>query len=266
MDLDKANTLDPVKIYLAAIAVVHDWALDGWKYRIPRSAPRMTKTTSNITIAWRSIADPGRRPQLLIQHLVLGILHLIQHMTESKIFCESTARPVLYIRPLGAIQLFASETTSQSGSLREDSTPKNLTLRNEQSKSLTAPRKIVDPEDPDFEIFYERKGDTMRYEDFLSTILYAMATAAQGDNNRYCRDLGGFNAKRTALYRIQGKRTTESRRLLTYGMVRRGMSLVATGIYEEDAFGEIELGFSYGGEILGYGRIEWSDFPDSSAR
>ena len=229
----------------------------------------MTKTISGITVASRSIADDRPDSQLLIQHLILGMLHLIQKMENSKKFCVSTASLLLNRRPLGYIEMFAlvpPGPPGRSDSLREDTTPKKLTLDNEQSKGLTARRKIVDPTDPDFAIFVERKGYAMPYDEFLSTILYAMATAAQGQNQEYCQDLAGFNEQGSVTYRIHGKPTTESRHLLSYEMVRTGLKMVATAIHDQNAFGEVELGFSYGGEILGYGRIEFSDFAASTAR
>ena len=106
----------------------------------------------------------------------------------------------------------------------------------------------------------------MAPSDFLSAVLYAVATAAQASNDEYCRDLGGFNEKRTVVYRIRGKRSRDSRYQLEYEDVRKGLVLLSAAVHQDGALGETNFEFQYRGEDLGSGRIELSDFTDSTAR
>lgn len=268
VDLDTTQLLSIEKIYLIAIAVVHDWAFVGWDHFISSHSARATKAFRGLTVAWRSIAYPTQRYQLQIKHLILGMLHLIDQMTKAKYFCVSTYSVLLHRQGIGHIELLA---TGAVASHNRSSSDENLSLKSvflptpTGLRSLIAPRRIVDPEDSDFVIFYERKSEPMSHPDFLSTILYAIATAAQGSNNEYCQDLGGFNEKRNVVYRIHGKRPTDSGYLLTDGMVMRGLRLLSTGVYDSGASAEVRFRFEYRGDVLGGGAIELSDFAGNTA-
>lgn len=128
--------------------------------------------------------------------------------------------------------------------------------------------KVVDPYDPNFAISYELFRDPMSCVDMLSGVLYAIATAAQGDN-KPCQDLAGFNEQRTAVYMIYGRRKTESGNMLNYENVRRGLVLLAARMYgDPEGFvcGEVEFSFEFKEEVLGGGRIVLNDFPGAVAR
>ena len=247
--------------------MVHDWALEGWNHLVSgRPVRRFTKTSYGITIAWRSIAYPREREQLQIRHLVLGMLHLIDQMTKENTFCVSTSSVLLYKQPAGHIELLPSETLLRSGAPNDTAAMHNTSQRIAQARSPNFQRKIVDPADSDFAILYERKGDVMSFVDFLSAVLYAVATAAQASNTEYCRDLAGFNEKRSVVYRINGRRTTDWSHHLTYELVRRGLQLLSTAMYDEAASGEVRFQFLYQGDVLGAGNIDLSDFDGSKAR
>ncbi|CAF9940337.1 MAG: hypothetical protein HETSPECPRED_002385 [Heterodermia speciosa] len=259
--------LNTEKVYLAAIAVIHDWAFEGWNAFIPSRSTRFTKTTYGITISWRSIAYARERDQLQMKHLILGMLHLIERMTEQHIFCVSTSSVQLYMQGVGHIELLPSETLARNNVSDEGlAALHNTSLRAPRAQNLTSKRKIVDPTDSDFAILYERNGEVISFVDFLSAVLYAMATAAQASNDQHCRDLAGFNIKRNVVYRINGGRTTELGPPLTYGSVRRGLQLLSAALYDEDIAGEVRFQFLYQGDVLGVGNIALSDFASSTAR
>ena len=190
------------------------------------------------------------------------MLHLIDQMTRVTQFCVSTSTPLSYRNPIGHVELFASRVVGQNSALKKLPVLRNTSLSDTRLERVTVPGRIVDPEDHDFVIFYQRKGDPMGPSDFLSAVLYAVATAAQASNDEYCRDLGGFNEKRTVVYRIRGKRSRDSRYQLEYRDVRRGLMLLSAAVYQDGALGETDFGFQYQGEDLGGGRIELSDFTD----
>lgn len=70
---------------------------------------------------------------------------------------------------------------------------------------LTAARRIPDPLDPDLVIIYTITPSTvLTYQQLFSTILYAIATAAQGPSEEFCKDLAGFSERRDTVFQIQG--------------------------------------------------------------
>ncbi|KAL8789555.1 MAG: hypothetical protein Q9195_006782 [Heterodermia aff. obscurata] len=265
--LDVAHILGTERIYVVAIAVIHAWAFEGWNHVVPSRSTRFTKASCGIEIAWRSIAYARQRDQLRMQHLILGLLHLIDQMTKRHAFCASTSSILMHKQPLGHIELLPSQTLSGSNASAPRLPIHNTSLKVfAQAQNPTAQRQIVDPADPDFAIRYGRRGDGLSLVDFLSTVLYAMATAAQASNTERCGDLAGFNPKRSAVYRISGRRTTDWSHPLTYELVRRGLGLLSVAIYEEAASGEVWFQFLYRGDVVGSGNIDLSDFAGSTAR
>ena len=170
----------------------------------------------------------------------------------------------MYRQPAGHIELYPSETLAESNASDETLATRNTSFYVAPARSLIFHRKIVDPADSDFAIVYERRGDAMSFVDFLGTILYAMATAAQASNTEQCRDLAGFNQKRSVVYRINGRRTTDRSLPLTYESVRRGLQLLSTAVYAEAAPGEIWFQFLHHEDVLGIGNIDLSDFARST--
>ena len=187
-------------------------------------------------------------------------------MTKDNTFCVSTSSVLLHKQPAGHIEVLPSETLPRSGNSNDTAAMHSNSQLIAQAQSPNFQRKIVDPADSDFAILYERRGDVMYFVDFLSAILYAMATAAQASNTEYCRDLAGFNKKRSVVYRINGKRTTDWSHPLTYELVRRGLRLLSAAMYDEAASGEVWFQFLYQGDVLGSGKIDLSDFAGSTAR
>ena len=263
--LDEVHTLNTERIYVAAIAMVHDWAFQGWNRFFPSRSVRFTKTSDGLTIAWRSVAYVRERNQLQTKHLILGMLHLIDQMTKHQAFCVSTSSVLLYRQPVGHIELLPSESFSRTNTSHETLAMHNISLHAAQAPNPGFERKIVDPADSDFAILYERKGDMMSFVDFMSTVLYAMATAAQASSTDPCRDIAGFNQKRSVVYRIHGKRTTDWSHPLTYQFVRRGLRLLSRAIYDEGDSGEVWFQFLFQGDVLGSGNIVLSDFARSTA-
>ena len=265
VSLDIVHILNTERIYVAAIAIIHDWAFEGWNRFVPSRSTRSTKTFYGVMIAWRSIAYARQRDQLQIKHLILGMLHLIDQMTKERTFCVSTSSVLLYKQPIGHIGLLPPETLYRSSASNKTSAIHHTSVHIAQAQSLHFQRKIVDPTESDFAILYERKGDDMSFVDFLSTVLYAIATAAQASNTEHCIDLAGFNKKRSVVYRINGRRTTEWGHPLTYELVRRGLRLLSAAIYDEAASGEVWFQFLYQENIVGSGSIDLSDFARSAA-
>ncbi|KAI4265558.1 MAG: hypothetical protein L6R38_009327, partial [Xanthoria sp. 2 TBL-2021] len=134
-------------------------------------------------------------------------------------YCVSTASMLAFREPVGFIRLDIPRRGIDPNTIKLDNETVTAVVGNNTSnknaQGLTTRTRIVDPKDPHFAITYELKGDSMTWVDFLSGVLYAMASAAQGDDET-CESMAGFNAQRTAMYMINGIRPTKSMYMLTY--------------------------------------------------
>ncbi|KAL8746023.1 MAG: hypothetical protein Q9184_007800, partial [Pyrenodesmia sp. 2 TL-2023] len=273
VDLNATQPILADRIYLIALIAVADWAHEGWKHIWPSRVPKQTLELYGVALSFRSIALPRQKHQLRTSYLILGLLHLIDQMTKRKEgFCASTVSTLMEKVPTGFIRLALPTTPGlgQSWFMSEG----NSTGKNDGSwrkpaalgNSLTNTKRVIDPKDEDFAIVYEIKGTRMLCVDLLSAALYAMATAAQGDNGEFCQDLAGFNQQSTVVYRVNGKQPTESMHLLSYGQVRRGLVLLIPKMYGEGTCGEVKFTFEYGGDILGAGSFELSGLARVAAQ
>ena len=246
---------------------MHDWASEGWEHVIPSSAVTASKRVGDLLISWRSLAGATQQEQLQTKYLILGLLHLIDQMTRSNRFIHGVAVMSMTHGPIGIMEMRAINENGQSDISINDTTIEVNPVYDTQRRDLTTTKRIVDPEDSNFVIEYEVNGQRMTCVDVFSTIFYAMATAAQGSEEEFCRDLGGFNEKGTAVYRVHGLRPTASMHLLGYGLVRSGLNLLAPRLYAERACGrELTWSFLYRGDNLGFGSISVSDFAASTAK
>ncbi|KAL8719755.1 MAG: hypothetical protein Q9225_003271 [Loekoesia sp. 1 TL-2023] len=263
---DTSRDIVPERVYLVAIAAVHDWALEGWEHQFLKADPTFTKRAYSLEIASWSIAPSIQEYQMQTKHLILGILHLIDQMTKLNRFCRVAACLMMEKQGLGFISMAYRVGDSQNNSSSGNTAIKGPPLEDTSHQSLTARRRIVDPSDSDFAIEYEANGDPLTCIDLLSSILYAIATAAQGSNEEFCRDLGGLNEKRSTVYQIQGLRPTASMHLLSYEMVKKGLSLLAPELCDQSINKEVQFSFLYRGDKLGVGAISVSYVAASTAK
>lgn len=171
----------------------------------------------------------------------------------------------MYTEPTGIIHLHVPAAHEQGNAIGNNTAIRNSTLGTPQIRDLTPSTRIVDPTDSDFDVTYQRNGDAMPCVDLLGTALYAIATAAQADNDEYCRYLGGWNEERAAVYQIHGRRPTEPGFLLSYGLVR-GLNLLSARLYDRNACGKVDFSLVYKADVLGGGMIRLNDFADKTAR
>lgn len=213
-----------------------------------------------------------QKHQLKTSELILGLLHLIDQMEKREEgFCAGTVSTVMGKQPTAFIRLALPEKaaaalggsswfTSDNTASEDDTATETRT-----TSSLANTDRVIDPEDPNFAIAYATKGEKMPCVDLLSAALYAMATAAQGENNEFCQDLAGFNGQSTVVYRVHGIRPTESMHLLVYEQVRRGLVLLIPRLYGEAMCGEVQFTFEWGGDVLGGGSFELNEFAGVAA-
>ena len=254
-------------MHLVAIAAIYEWALDDWDQVIPRRAPLVRTTAYDLEVTSGSAAKVGQEHQLRPKYLILGLLHLLDQMGKFDAYRTASAALMMFDTPVGFIRLGRLPKSRSNDALPLISATDSAYARIDQRPNLLASRRIIDPKDSDFVIEYRLDGRPIPCVDVLATFLYAMATAAQGSIGDYCRDLGGWNEKRSAMYRIHGLKHTKWMALLSYGLVRRGLSLLPSRLVAQGTCGtEVSWTFLYQGDVLGFGSIEESDWPASTAR
>ncbi|KAL8755010.1 MAG: hypothetical protein Q9199_003940 [Rusavskia elegans] len=263
IDLSTTHCFPPEKVHLAAITVIYDWAFQGYTHVIKSGPTRYTLQTYDIALSFRSIALAPPHRQLEIRYLIFGLLHLIDKMRKVGKYCVSTASMLAFREPVGFIRLDMPPRGINPNNIKLDNesvtTVTDIDTSNKIANELTTRTRIVDPKDPHFAMTYELKGESMTWVDFLSGVLYALASAAQGDDEA-CESMAGFNAQRTAVYMVNGIRPTKSMYMLTYENVRRGLLLLATRMYSAGVCGEVEFSFEFLGDVLGGGRVVLNDF------
>ncbi|KAI4259578.1 MAG: hypothetical protein L6R42_004506 [Xanthoria sp. 1 TBL-2021] len=262
IDLSTTRCFPPEKVLLAAITVIYDWAFQGYTHILKSGTVRYTLQTYDIALSFRSLALAPPHRQLEIRYLIFGLLHLIDKMRKVGKYCVSTASMLAFREPVGFIRLDIPRHGAGQNTIKLDNGTVTTVVDNDtgnKTVQLTVRTRIVDPKDPHFAISYELKGESMTWVDFLSGVLYALASAAQGDDE-VCESMAGFNAQRTAVYMINGIRPTKSMYVLTYENVRRGLLLLATRLYGAGVCGEVEFSFEFLGDVLGGGRVVLNDF------
>ncbi|KAL8787198.1 MAG: hypothetical protein Q9195_007889 [Heterodermia aff. obscurata] len=261
----------PERVYLVSITTVYTLALDGWEHVIPSGSPLLFVEQYGVQFASGSMVPSELERQLQVKYLVLAMLHLMAQMGKVRMWRRAVAAGLLFNKPVGFVKLGVAPAAA--GTARDEEIKKKKKKRGKaidpsshggadtplRTPLGTSKKRLLDPKDRDFVIEYEVKEQRFSCVDLLSTALYAIATAAQGAEDDYCRDLGGWNEERSAVYRIHGL----SPDTLTYGLVRRGLSLLPARLYDERNCGrEVAWRFLYRDGCIGYGSISASDLSD----
>ncbi|KAL8711019.1 MAG: hypothetical protein Q9220_004399 [cf. Caloplaca sp. 1 TL-2023] len=253
IDLDDSSRIFlPEHVYLIAIAVVTEWAFEGWNEVIPARTTRPLTRSHGLFVRAGSIAHPEWDKQLIPGYLILGMLHLIDQMIKVRKFSQGLAYVFMGKDGLGYMDLRALQPSQTNGLLTKIAAVNDTKI----DELNAATSMIVDPQDSSFAVTYEVETSALTCVDLLSTILYAIATAAQGESDEFCQHLGGLNEKQSAFFQINGRRPTPSMHLLNYYAVMRGLSMLAPTLYDKGTCGEMHFSFLYNGDVLGGGVIE----------
>lgn len=267
MEFKPKDPLEAQDILSAAIHVVFDWAKDGWNEATPRISGTVSKSFPNLVLRVRNFDRAGERLQLRYQHLILALIHLINTMFNRGKFCAAWASPVIFEEPLGQIELAKLERLGQNNATSNDTTvtdSKRISLRS-QNQSLTVLRTIVDPDDSDFTIEVQPRGNSMTCTELLSTAFYGLVNAAQAPADQPCRIFMALDPSQKVQLSVFGAPSrSPNGHYLSYDMVRTGLKLLPLQLHSEGACGEVSFELKYYGYVLGGGSIEFSDLPISA--
>lgn len=236
---------------------MYDLASNNWDLSIRSGFETYAKEVGGIKIAIASLAEPGDRYQLQNKHLVLGLLKMMNSLASRKAFCNAKAAIYVYYRLIGQLAI-GHPTRPISIGVANGTDIKLIDLDPipnvvRESRSLTVPGEIVDPEDSDFVIFYEILEDAISCQAILNAALNAMANTAPIGNEYPCTNFNGLSSTGEVTYSIGRNSPGTTRLLLTYGLVKRALKLLPARLYIGESCGEVKFDLVYGGEELGGG-------------
>ena len=167
---------------------------------IPNDTPLVFVKQYGAEFVSESMVPSAQDRQLQVKYLVLAMLHLMARMAQTGLWSKSVAVGLMDNKPIGFVKLRyppaaardgVSVARKRRGAATVDGVRPSSFDNDTQPPTLGASKRLIDPRDHDFVIEYEVKERRLPCVELLSTALYAIATAAQSDENDYCRDLEG---------------------------------------------------------------------------
>ena len=131
-------------------------------------------------------------------------------------------------------------------------------------RPLTEVNEIVDPDDPDLIIGYERFGEAFSCQLLFSAAIDGLASSAQEEAVETIEMITGTEYSEKVVYSVFGKRNHYGLLLMTEDMFRRIMRLLPLRLLEEGNCGEVRFNVTYGGIKMAGGRFWVPDFLNVS--
>lgn len=248
-----SRDIKPEDAYLCALLYMYDLASDDWDATIQSGIETYTKEIGGIKIAIGSDAGPGDQYQLQNKYLVLGLLKVMNSLESRKAFCNAKAKLFVYFRPVGVLAMghpiYVGVNGTNAKLIDVDPIPTLVT----ESRNLTVPGEIVDPEDSNFVISYQMLEDPISCRALFNAALNAMANTAPIENDYPCTNFNGLSSSGKVTYSIGRSPPGTSRLLLTYGLVKTALKLLPAVLYLGESCGEVRFDLTYAGEDLGGG-------------
>ena len=241
--------------YVSAISSIFGLASaeSGWEGIIPSGHSAVSTGYRGVVVVFGSVAPEGDQYQLQYKHVIVGILETLNMLAGKNDFYYTHTDMLLYGRYIGNVAIgpqaanvnVVNLTLGDSGSSSD-----TLTSRNALGKGT-----IVDPEDSDFVISYERFRDVIPCQALLNSALNGMASSAVLAGDRMCTDFAGLDLSGRVVFRLSGRLPETTQYRLNYEMVRTVLELLPKRLYEKQTCGEVTFTCKNGGVIVGGGSI-----------
>ena len=239
--------------YLTSISLIYGLAAPpgGWDAIVPPKETALSKDVNGVRVGFQSLAQEGDQFKLQYKHVIVGLLETLNAFARKDRFCFTQTIFYLYGKYAGdmAIGRRAPDVYGVNVTLDDIGLISNIT----ESGNPTQRGEIVDPEDSNFVISYERVGESIPCKTLLNAALNGMANSAVFGNQDPCRNFGGFSSSGTVAYTFFAKPPGPLGYTLTYVLVRTVLELLPTRLYEKRSCGEVEFDLIYSGEKLGAG-------------
>lgn len=239
--------------YLCAIFLICGLASPGagWNGTIPAQHTSMSKEVNGVKVGFRSLTVPGEPDQLQYKYVIVGLLETLNAFARKDRFCFTQTIMYLHDEIIGdmAIGSRLPDLYGVDVTVGETDPISNGT----ESGNPTGWEEIVDPDDSEFVISYQREGASISCKTLLNAALSGVANSAVFSNHDPCRNFGGFDLSGTVAFSFFGSPPGPSRYVLTYVMVRTALELLPKKLYEKQSCGESQFDLVYSGEKVGFG-------------
>ena len=241
--------------YISALSSIYGLASpeNGWEGTIPSGHSAVSKAYKGVNLAFGSVAREGDQYQLQYKHVIIGIVETLNMLAGKNDFYYTQTDLLLYGRYIGnlAIGPRAADVNVVNLTLGDSGSSSNtLTSRNPLGKGT-----IVDPEDSDFVISYEKFRDPIPCQALLNSALNGMASSAVSADDQICTDFAGLDLSGRVVFRLSGRLPETTQYRLNYNMVRTVFELLPKRLYEKQTCGEVTFTCKYGGGVVGGGSI-----------
>ena len=239
--------------YISALSSIYGLASasNGWEGIIPSGHSAVSQGYRGVNLVFGSVAREGDEYQLQYKHVIVGIIEMLNTLAGKKDFYYAHADMLLYGTYIGnvAIGPQAADVNLVNLTLGDIGSNSNaLTSRNTLAKG-----KIVDPEDSNFVISYERFRDPIPCQALLNSALNGMGASAVLADDQLCTDFAGLDLSGRVVCRLSGRLTETTHNKLSYVMVRTVLELLSKRLYEKQTCGEVTFTCNYSGVTVGYG-------------
>ena len=238
--------------YVSALSSIYGLASpsNGWEGIIPSDHTGVSQGYRGVKVVFSSVAREGDRHQLQYKHVIVGIVEMLNTLA-GKDFYYTHTDMLLYGTYVGTVAIGpqAADVNVVNLTLGDIGSNSNaLTSRNTLGKG-----KIVDPEDSNLVISYERFRDPIPCQALLNSALNGMAASAVFADDHLCTDFAGLDLSGRVVCRLSGRLPEMTHNKLSYVMVRTVLELLPKRLYEKQTCGEVEITCNYSSETVGYG-------------
>ncbi|KAL8725705.1 MAG: hypothetical protein Q9166_007190 [cf. Caloplaca sp. 2 TL-2023] len=146
-----------------------------------------------------------------------------------------------------------AETTKRDGLTAQEP-------RSQNGTNLIFPRGIIDPDDHDNMIEYERYGDSVPCKEIFGAALNALVKLAPYERDETIGMFTGENWSHKMVYQTFSKTRASGSLMLSHDLIMRVMRLLPKRLFEENSCGEVRFAMIYTGEKKGAGSFWVPDF------
>ncbi|KAL8802795.1 MAG: hypothetical protein Q9182_003555 [Xanthomendoza sp. 2 TL-2023] len=261
--VDQGHTYDPINFYISAVEAMYNLTKRDYEAAVHGGQSEVVRG-----VQFRYFEQQGRGIALRNKHVVLTILAGISQMDKQDEFGAAIAelsqnkkrfalldiRAEDYPEPERPRRAQAIDVGNNSDRDGDSTTRGPITADNMNSTNLTLSQSIIDPEDPNLMIEYERFGDAFACKSLFGASLDALASSAPYDGIHTINSFLGTDWSNQVTYRTFSLWEENERRfLLTISMIRKAMLLLPMRIFEEQNCGEVNFRILHGDKPKGVG-------------
>ena len=239
--------------YLTSIELIYGLAAPpgGWDAIVPTGESSVSRDVNGVRVGWQSLAKEGDRYRLQYKHVIVGVLETMNAFARKDRFCFT--QTILFLHNIYAGDMAIGRRAPDADGVNVTLGDIGPTGNTTESGIPPEEGEIVDPEDSEFVISYDRMQGSIPCKTLLNAALNGMANSAPFSNNDPCRDHGGFDSTGTVAYTFTARSPGTSSNRMSWVMVRTVLELLPKRLYEQRICGAVEFDLIYSGEKLGFG-------------